>query len=295
MHSILVKASSPSKYLVQVISCVLLIACSGALSGQEPVSTTSSSAEQGALKVLNDSDWAHTVKPTTQDAPCTYGNPAFPGLFPEDRASLMDANEPVANTPVRADNSEYLIRFQSARPVQTATQQLLAMGEKWSAYGPERQVSDTDAPTDLARPRYNVADMITVAVILKYAGQDGRSLFEYGYGNGGGTFPSRDFRPLWQCAGVRTSTGQVYAHLVAEAFGRNGYHALQLSFPRLIDGKPLISGTREKVEFRLVVTQHVFETAFYVNSTDVLDGSERSLCLPSAFTDLKELAQEAEN
>ena len=295
MRTILIRVSSPSKYAVQIISCLLLIACSAALSGQEPASTTSASAEQQALKVLNDSDWAHTVKPTTQDAPCTYGNPAFPGLFPEDKATLMDATEPVADTPVRADDSEYLIRFQSAKPVQEATQRLLATGEKWSAYGPEHQINEAVSPTDLTTGRYNVRDMITVAVILKHPGQDGRNLFEYGYGDGGRLFPSRPFGPVWPCMGLRTSEGEVSARLVPGAFGRHGYHALQLTFPRLIDGKPLISGTREKVDFRLVVNQQVFETSFYVNASDVLDGSEKSLCLPAAFTDLKELAQETEN
>ena len=72
-----------------------------------------------------------------------------------------------------------------------------------------------------------------------------------------------------------------------QAFG----HVLQLSFQRLIDGKPLISSQHEKVEFRMVVNQRVFETAFYINASDVLDGSEKTLYLPSAFTDQKELAQ----
>ena len=30
--------------------------------------------ERDALKLLNDSDWAHTVKPGLQDRPCTYQN-----------------------------------------------------------------------------------------------------------------------------------------------------------------------------------------------------------------------------
>jgi hypothetical protein len=59
-----------------------------------------------------------------------------------------------------------------------------------------------------------------------------------------------------------------------------------------IDGKPLISNVREKVEFRLVVNQRVFETSFFINASDVLDGSERSLYLPSAFTDSNERARQ---
>jgi hypothetical protein len=80
---------------------------------------------------------------------------------------------------------------------------------------------------------------------------------------------------------------------VPEAFGHDGKSkVLQLSFPRLIDGKPLVSTLREKVEFRLVVNQRVFETTFYINASDVLDGSEKTLYLPSAFTDSKEMAQQ---
>jgi hypothetical protein len=66
---------------------------------------------------------------------------------------------------------------------------------------------------------------------------------------------------------------------------------LQLSFPRLIDGRQLISNLHEKVEFRLVVNQRVFDTTFYVNASDVLDGSEKSLYLPSAFNDSNQVAQ----
>jgi hypothetical protein len=111
----------------------------------------------------------------------------------------------------------------------------------------------------------------------------------------GALFPSRAFGPVWTCIGLRTSEGQVSARLVPGAFGLHGYHALQLTFPRLIDGKRLISSAHEKVEFRLIVSKQVYETSFYVNASDVLDGSERSLCLPAAFTDLKEFAQETEN
>ena len=41
----------------------------------------------------------------------------------------------------------------------------------------------------------------------------------------------------------------------------------------------------------MVANQRVFETTFYINASDVLDGSEKSLYLPSAFTDSEEMAQ----
>jgi len=79
---------------------------------------------------------------------------------------------------------------------------------------------------------------------------------------------------------------------VPEIFTHDGKSkALQLSFPRLTDGKPLISNPHEKVEFRLVVNQRVFDTTFYINASDVLDGSEKSLYLPSIFTDSKQIAE----
>ena len=277
------------------IACCTLLFWGVSVSGQEKRSgATSPTMEQEALQVLNDSDWAHTVKPTLQDAPCTYKNPAFPGLFPEDKGALNDARAPSAKPDaVKADNSEYLIRFQSAKPVQTAIQELLAMGEKWSAYGTNKlQVSEDDGPTDLANSWYNVADMITIAVILKQAGPDGASLFNYGYEDNGQKFPSHSLR-LWPCAGLRTTNGEVFARIVPEAFGHDGKSkVLQMSFPRLIDGKPLISSPHEKVEFRLVVNQRVFETTFYINASDVLDGSEKALYLPSVFTDTTEMAEQ---
>ena len=60
------------------------------------------------------------------------------------------------------------------------------MGEKWSAYGAKQyHVSQTDGPTDVANVHYNVADMITIAVILKYPGPDRTSMFNYGFEDNG--------------------------------------------------------------------------------------------------------------
>jgi hypothetical protein len=277
---------------IRIVCCTLLFCCTP-VTGQEhsPNSPATDVVERDALKSLNDSDWAHTVKPSLQDTPCTYQNPVFPGLYPEGKAAAYDATAP--NTPpdpVRADDSEYLVRFQSAKPVQTAVQQLLAVGEKWSAYGRSKlQVSENEGPTDVENHRYNFADMITIAVVLKQAGPNGSSMFNYGYKENGKS-PSRSFR-LWPCAGLRTNNGEVHAGLEPGLFSDGESKVLQLSFPRLIAGKPLISNLHEKVEFRLIVNQRVFETVFYINASDVLDGSEKSLYLPSVFTDSMEMAR----
>jgi hypothetical protein len=260
--------------------------------GQENHPSPSSAvAEQEALKVLNDSDFARTVTPTLQDAPCTYEHPAFPGLFPPEKGALIDATGPAAKDtrPVRPDQAEYLIRFQSAKPVQFAVQQLLTLGDKWNGYAQEAwPVSETEGPTDLARGNYNPADMIAIAVILKHGGPDGTSLFDYAYGDNGRIFSSL----RWPCAGLRTSNGQTFAHTLRPWAHQNTSKVMVLFFPRLVDGKPLISGAHEKVEFRMVLKQRVFEATFYVNGDEVLDGSERVLYLPNAVTDLTEVARE---
>jgi hypothetical protein len=279
----------------RIVGCTLLLFSASAL-GQENHSSSSSSAavEQDALRVLNDSDWARTVTTTIQGAPCTYRNPAFPGLYDEEKGAANDAANPITvHEPAKADGSEYLLRFQSAKPVQTAIKQLIALGKKWSAYDAAKlEVSEAEGPTDLANSWYYVADMITIAVILKRPGPDGTSLFDYAYSDHGRVFPSASFR-VWPCAGLRTSNGQVFAHLTPAVFAHDGRpKALQLSFPRLVDGKPLISNTREKVEFRLVANQRVFDATFFVNASDGLNGSEKYLYLSPAFTGATEMSRQ---
>lgn len=161
-----------------------------------PLRLDGEKTELAALKVLNDSELARTVRPSLQDTRCTYENPAFPDLYLKEKAATLDAMSPaLPPDPVKADDSEYLIRFQSAKPVQTAVQELLAIGEKWSTYRSLTwHVDETDGPTDLANARYNVADMITVAVILKRSGPQGPTLFDYGYEKNGHQFSSHSVR-----------------------------------------------------------------------------------------------------
>jgi hypothetical protein len=78
---------SPSPKPAQIGFGVLLLVCSSTLSGQQTGIIPSASApeEQQALKVANDSDWAHTVKPTTQDSSCTYKTPLSRACSPKTR------------------------------------------------------------------------------------------------------------------------------------------------------------------------------------------------------------------
>jgi hypothetical protein len=131
--------------------------------------------------------------------------------------------------------------------VQAAVQQLLAIEEKWSAYGTVRfQASEDDRPTDVANSWYSLGDMITVAVILKRPDPEGTTLADYGYREQDGRKSVSHSFVIWPCAGLRTGNGQVCAHVLAGATKPDGQPgALQLSFPRLIDGKPLISNDHE--------------------------------------------------
>jgi hypothetical protein len=280
------------KHSTRIACSILLLFWCTSLTGQETRSGSpvSDAVELEALKVLNESDWVHTVTPTIQDGACTEQNPAFPGLYPQDWS--VGAEPRTSGEVIKPDSSEYLIRFQSAKPVQTAIQKLVAMGEKWSAYKTEITMwGNTHGPTDPANGWYNLSDMITIAVILKHPGPDGTSLFDYGYNNARHTFPAAGFR-IFPCAGLRTGNGQVFVHVVIPFANDGQPRSLQLSFPRLIDGKLLISSERERVDFRLVVNQRVFETSFFVNASDVLDGSEKPLYLPSAFTASNQVVQQ---
>jgi hypothetical protein len=256
-------------------------------------------AELEALRVLNDSQWAHTIKPSLQETPCTYQNAAFPGLYEKGWAAEADARvSAVPDEVVRPDDSEYLIRFQSAKPVQTAIEQLLAMGQKRSAYGESKQeVNQAEGPTDVANVHYDAAGMITIAVIQKRQAPPGTSLFDYGFKDNGHIFPSKGFL-VFPCAGLRTHNGQVHAYLgdpgsgvIFDPNGKPLQHGMLLSFPRIINGKPLISKSNEEVEFRFIVNQRVFETKFHINTSDVLDGSEKSIYLNWAFTNLDEVPE----
>lgn len=49
----------------------------------------------------------------------------------------------------------------------------------------------------------------------------------------------------------------------------------------MVDGKPLVTHRDEKLEFRFILNQRVFETTFIVNNTDLCDGTETVMREPT--------------
>jgi hypothetical protein len=74
---------------------------------------------------------------------------------------------------------------------------------------------------------------------------------------------------LFACAGVRTANGQIHAVTNRIRQGNaNKASAIIMSFPSIVDGKPLFSHRDEKLEFRFILNQRVFEITSIVNSTE---------------------------
>ena len=171
--------------------------------------------------------------------------------------------------------------------MQAAVQRLLTIDEKWGPYGRYYERNDPAAgPTDLSRPAYNRHDMITISVSLAKPGPDGGSFLDYAFEDGG-TRPAKGFQHFI-CEGLRTSNGVVFVHLGGPMGDPHLHPAITLSFPSTIDRKPLITRQDEKVEFRLVAMQRVFETTFTIDVRDLTDRSQAGLYLPTTVTDVNE-------
>jgi hypothetical protein len=247
--------------------------------------------ENDALLVLNDSPWARTVTISTQDTPCSYKNPAFPGMFSEGEAE--DAtNPPTPVVTAKPDGAEYLVRWESSKQMQAAVQRLIALDDKWSQYGEKAmRWSEPGTPTDVERPRYSLRDMIMIAVILKHPGPDGASFLDYAFGDHGHKFPAKDLH-TWPCSGLRSSDGMVFGRVASMWRGPQDPSALWIAFPRDAGGKPLVTHPEQKVEFRFVANQRVFETTFTISPSDLLSGTESVLYLPVVVTNLQSAPQQ---
>jgi hypothetical protein len=136
-------------------------------------------------------------------------------------------------------------------------------------------------PTNMAEAWYNPADEITVVLALKRPGPGGASFLNYAFKDveTGVLFTAHYF---FICAGIRTASGQIHAVMARMGQGNdNNVSAIIMPFPSTVDGKSLISHRDEKLEFRLVLNQRVFETKFIVNPTDLFDGTETLMRTPT--------------
>jgi hypothetical protein len=241
--------------------------------------------ETEALQVLNDSPWAQTITTSTQDFQCEYEHPAYPETLETythefaERLDSIDSTPPAA--PVKPDGAEYLVRLVSVKPVQAAVERLISLDRtKWAFYDGEIAL-EWNKPTNLAERWYNIADEITISIILKHLGPSGASFRDY-------AFPRRNVRGsgtrhLWPCAAVKTTNGVRTAVVGGPAVCEDGTpcDCITLSFPSTFRGEPLISHPNEKLDFRFVSNQHVFEATFYLNPTDLFDGTETIIHLSS--------------
>jgi len=270
----------------RVICCIAVVAGTIPLTATEPVLSKPFNewTETEALQVLNDSPWAHTISTTTQDFQCNFEHPAYPRTYPDgfaEWADSIDLTPPAA--PVKPDGAEYVVRLVSVKPMQAAVERLIQLDEeKWKHYRKGGYgLEPGSKPTNLEEFWYNPADEITLVIILKHPGPDGASFRDY-------AFPRENvsgsgLRHLWPCAALKTATGVSTAVVGGPVLIREGEslpNHITLSFPSTFEGQPLISHPNEKLEFRFVANQHVFETTFYVNPADLLDGKETVLHIP---------------
>lgn len=267
-----------------IVCCVALLAVFRPMAADESFLSKPPGewTEAQALQVLNDSPWAHTITTTTQDFQCEYEHPAYPIVYPEgfaERRDSIDLTPPAAD--VKRDGAEYLVRLVSVKPMQAAAERLISLdGNKWKHYREGYGLQPNSKPTNLAERWYNPADEITIAIILRHPGPGGASFHDY-------AFPRKDVpgsgvKHLWPCAAVKTDNGVSTAVLGGPATYGDGIPSndITVSFPSTVRAKSLISHPNEKLDFRFVANQHVFEATFYVNPSDLFDGTETVLRIP---------------
>jgi hypothetical protein len=282
-------ASLPLPRLLPI--AVLSFCCFALIAGSVPLTADDSFlskppeewTESEALHVLNDSPWAHTITTTTQDSQCDYEHPAFDGLVEEEFAREADSITPTPPAvEVKPDGAEYLVRLVSVKPIQAAVKRLMSLDfEKWKVYTSGAGLQPGSKPTNLEERWYNPADEITIALVLKRSGPEGRSFLDYAFRDKT-IFPGGGLVHLWACSAIKSANGQVSAVTAGLGGGKSPTpSAIHLSFPRDYHGKPLISHQNEKLQVRIILNQRIFETIFYVNGTDLFDGTETIMHIPS--------------
>jgi hypothetical protein len=270
---------------LRVICCVAFVAGTIPVTADEPFLSKPSKewTEKEAVQVLNDSPWAQTITTSTQDFQCDYEHPAYPGTYAAEfaqEADSIDLTPPAAT--VKPDGAEYLVRLVSVKPIQAAMERLIQLDEhKWRHYQRGYGLEPGSKPTNLAERWYNPADEVTIAVVLKHPGPGGVSFRDYAFHRK--NVSGSGLRHLWPCAAVKTAIGVSTAVLGGPVMIDESYptpNDITFSFPSTFKGKPLVSHPNEKLEFRLVANQRVFEATFYVNPTDLFDGTETILRIP---------------
>lgn len=282
---------SPHSFQISLrcICCVALIVGSVPLTAREPYLSKPSQewTEAEALNVLNDSPWAKTITTSTQDFQCDYEHPAVQGTFEEKFAREADSISPAppAKASVKPDEAEYVVRLLSVKPMQSAAARLgIINREKWAQYDDGIGLPVDAEPTNLQTRWYNPADEITISVVLKHPGAGGESFREYAFHSNG---PGEEIMHVWPCAAVKTAIGATTAVTGGPARCLNGKPCddITLSFPSTLNGELLISHPNEKLEFRFIANQRVFEATFYVNVSDVfnLDGTATVMYIPHTY------------
>ncbi|MGB2898160.1 MAG: hypothetical protein WBB89_02770 [Candidatus Acidiferrum sp.] len=182
---------------------------------------------------------------------------------------------------VKPDEAEYLVRLVSVRPMQAAAERLINLDEKWAKYRSGVVLEPGSKPTIMDERWYNPADEITIVVALKRPGPGGTSFLDYAFEDRK-TSVALKVNHMFACAGLRTANGQIHAVTARMGQGNdNRVSAIVMSFPSIVEGKPLISHPEEKLEFRFILNQRVFETTFVVNPTDLFNGTETVMRTPS--------------
>jgi hypothetical protein len=218
----------PSSFFSQLCQIALhglciftFVALSVPLAANEPFLNRPSNewTEAEALQVLNDSSWAHTITTATQDTPCDYEHPAFPGLFRGEMAQIADLRStqfPAES--VKPDGAEYLVRLVSVKPTQAAVERLISLDEKWDPYRQGIGLEPGSKPTNTEESWYNPADEIIVVVTLKRPGSAGASFLDYAFENrADGTAFLAHY--LFACAGCEQRTAKFMPSRIVFARG----------------------------------------------------------------------------
>jgi len=161
--------------------------------------------------------------------------------------------------------------------MQAAVERLIQLDGKYSRYKTGVGLDPGGKPTTIHEHWYNLTDELAASLVLKKAGPNGESFRDYAFRpNSDGTV-TMNVRHIFACSGIRTANGQIHGvvgSMLATEATITGMTGLWVSFPLVVDGEPLITHNDEKVEVRLILNQHVFETTFSVSPRDLLDGTE---------------------